>query len=367
MSGNAYGKLFTVSTFGESHGKALGCIVDGCPPGIEISEEEIQVELDLRKPGTSKFTTQRREPDQVQILSGVFEGKTTGTPIGMLIENTDQRSKDYGDIAQKFRPAHADYGYTQKYGFRDYRGGGRSSARETAMRVAAGAIAKKFLASKGILIRGYLSQLGPVKIDKIDWDQVKQNPFFCPDVDKVSEMEDYMNALRKEGDSIGAKITVVASGLKPGLGEPVFDRLDSELAHALMSINAVKGVEIGDGFDVVEQKGSQHRDEITPQGFLSNHAGGVVGGISTGQDVIAHIALKPTSSITVPGKTIDLDGNPTELITKGRHDPCVGIRATPIAEAMMALVIVDHYLRHQAQNSDVQCSTPVVPAQAPDA
>jgi len=362
MSGNTFGKLFSVTTFGESHGVALGCIVDGCPPGIEISEEEIQVELDLRKPGTSKFTTQRREPDQVKILSGIFEGKTTGTPIGLLIENTDQRSKDYGDIAKKFRPAHADYGYTQKYGFRDYRGGGRSSARETAMRVAAGAIAKKFLASKGIEVRGYLSQLGPVKAEKLDWDQVRQNPFFCPDVDKVSEMEDYMNAIRKEGDSIGAKISVVASGLKPGLGEPIFDRLDADLAHALMSINAVKGVEIGDGFDVVEQKGSEHRDELTPEGFLSNHAGGVVGGISTGQDVVAHIALKPTSSITVTGKTVDVDGNLTDLITKGRHDPCVGIRATPIAEAMMALVITDHYLRHRGQNADVECTTPIIPA-----
>lgn len=363
MSGNTFGKLFSVTTFGESHGVALGCIVDGCPPGIEISEEEIQVELDLRKPGTSKFTTQRREPDQVKILSGVFEGKTTGTPIGLLIENTDQRSKDYGDIAKKFRPAHADYGYTQKYGFRDYRGGGRSSARETAMRVAAGAIAKKFLASKGIEVRGYLSQLGPVKAEKLDWEQVRQNPFFCPDADKVSEMEDYMNAIRKEGDSIGAKISVVASGLNPGLGEPIFDRLDADLAHALMSINAVKGVEIGDGFDVVEQKGSEHRDELTPEGFLSNHAGGVVGGISTGQDIVAHIALKPTSSITVTGKTVDVDGNLTELITKGRHDPCVGIRATPIAEAMMALVITDHYLRHRGQNADVVCTTPIIPAE----
>lgn len=364
MSGNSFGKLFTVTTFGESHGVALGCILDGCPPGIEITEEEIQVELDLRKPGTSKFTTQRREPDQVKILSGIFEGKTTGTPIGMIIENTDQRSKDYGDISQKFRPAHADYGYTQKYGFRDYRGGGRSSARETAMRVAAGAIAKKFLAAKGIEVRGYLSQLGPVKAEKFDWEQVRQNPFFCPDVDKVPEMEAYMNALRKEGDSIGAKITVVATGVKPGLGEPVFDRLDADLAHALMSINAVKGVEIGDGFDVVEQKGSEHRDEMTPQGYLSNHSGGVLGGISSGQDIIAHIALKPTSSITVPGKTIDVNGEQTELITKGRHDPCVGIRATPIAEAMMAIVLADHYLRHRGQNADVNCTTPVIPPQA---
>ena len=363
MSGNTFGKLFTVTTFGESHGVALGCIVDGCPPGIEITEEEIQVELDLRKPGTSKFTTQRREPDQVKILSGIFEGKTTGTPIGMLIENTDQRSKDYGDIAKKFRPAHADYGYTQKYGFRDYRGGGRSSARETAMRVAAGAIAKKFLASKGIQVRGYLSQLGPIKAEQLDWDQVRQNPFFCPDPNKVAEMETYMNELRREGDSIGAKISVVASGLQPGLGEPIFDRLDADLAHALMSINAVKGVEVGDGFDVVDQKGSEHRDEITPDGFLSNHAGGVVGGISTGQDLVAHIALKPTSSITVPGKTIDIDGNATDLITKGRHDPCVGIRATPIAEAMVALVLTDHFLRHRGQNSDVHSTTPVVPSE----
>ncbi|EAT13617.1 chorismate synthase [Bermanella marisrubri] len=364
MSGNTFGKLFSITTFGESHGKALGCILDGCPPGIEITEEEIQKELDLRKPGTSRYTTQRREPDQVKILSGVFEGKTTGTPIGMLIENTDQRSKDYGDIAQKFRPAHADYGYTQKYGFRDYRGGGRSSARETAMRVAAGAIAKKFLASKGIQVRGYLSQLGPIKAEQFDWNQVHQNPFFCPDESKVSEMEDYMNALRKEGDSIGAKISVVASGLQPGLGEPIFDRLDADLAHALMSINAVKGVEIGDGFDVIEQKGSEHRDEMTPEGFLSNHAGGVIGGISSGQDIVAHIALKPTSSITVPGKTIDIGGNATDLITKGRHDPCVGIRATPIAEAMMAIVLADHYLRHRGQNADVECSTPVIPGQA---
>jgi len=364
MSGNTFGKLFTVTTFGESHGLALGCILDGCPPGIEISEEEIQVELDLRKPGTSKFTTQRREPDQVKILSGVFEGKTTGTPIGMLIENTDQRSKDYGDISQKFRPSHADYGYTQKYGFRDYRGGGRSSARETAMRVAAGAIAKKFLASKGIEVRGYLSQLGPVKAEKFDWAQVRQNPFFCPDADKVPEMEAYMNALRKEGDSIGAKISVVASGVQPGLGEPIFDRLDADLAHALMSINAVKGVEIGDGFDVVEQKGSEHRDEMTPQGFLSNHSGGVIGGISSGQDIVAHIALKPTSSVTVPGQTIDVNGESTDLITKGRHDPCVGIRATPIAEAMMAIVLADHYLRHRGQNADVNCTTPVIPSQA---
>lgn len=360
MSGNTFGKSFTVTTFGESHGLALGAIVDGCPPGIPLTEEDIQIDLDRRKPGTSRFTTQRREDDKVKILSGVFEGKTTGTPIGLLIENTDQRSKDYGNIASTFRPAHADYGYTQKYGFRDYRGGGRSSARETAMRVAAGSIAKKVLAAKGIQIRGYLSELGPIKIEQFDWEQVHQNPFFCPDANKAKEMEDYINQLRKEEDSVGAKISVVATGLFPGLGEPVFDRLDAELAHALMSINAVKGVEIGDGFAVVSQKGSEHRDELTPEGFVSNHAGGIVGGISTGQDIIAHIALKPTSSITIPGRSIDVDGNPIEVVTKGRHDPCVGVRATPIAEAMMAIVLCDHLLRHRAQNADVQCTTPII-------
>jgi len=362
MSGNTFGKSFTVTTFGESHGLALGAIVDGCPPGIALTEADLQADLDRRKPGTSKFTTQRREPDQVKILSGVFEGKTTGTPIGLLIENTDQRSKDYSNIAKTFRPAHADYAYNQKYGFRDYRGGGRSSARETAMRVAAGAIAKKVLAAKGIEVRGYLSQLGPIAIDSanFDWNEVANNPFFCPDASKVAEMEDYMNALRKECNSVGAKISVVASGLMPGLGEPIFDRLDAELAHALMSINAVKGVEIGDGFDSVAQKGTEHRDEMTPKGFLSNHAGGIVGGISTGQDIIAHMALKPTSSITIPGRSIDSDGNEIEVVTKGRHDPCVGIRATPIAEAMMAIVLTDHLLRHRGQNGDVQCETPVI-------
>jgi len=366
MSGNTYGKLFTVTTFGESHGQALGAIVDGCPPGIEISEADLQADLDRRKPGTSRHTTQRREPDQVKILSGVFEGKTTGTPIGLLIENTDQRSKDYSNIAATFRPAHADYAYTQKYGFRDYRGGGRSSARETAMRVAAGAIAKKVLAQKGIEVRGYLSQLGPIKAEAFDWNEVHNNPFFCPDASKVAEMETYMDKLRKECNSIGAKISVVATGLKPGLGEPIFDRLDAELAHALMSINAVKGVEIGDGFDVVEQKGTEHRDEMTPEGFLSNHAGGIVGGITTGQDIVAHIALKPTSSMALPGRSIDIDGNPIEVITKGRHDPCVGIRATPIAEAMMAIVLVDHLLRDRGQNADVNCTTPVIAGQAPE-
>lgn len=366
MSGNTFGKLFTVTTFGESHGLALGAIVDGCPPGIELCEADLQADLDRRKPGTSKFTTQRREPDQVKILSGVFEGKTTGTPIGLLIENTDQRSKDYSNIEETFRPAHADYAYNQKFGFRDYRGGGRSSARETAMRVAAGSIAKKFLASKGIQVRGYLSQLGPIKAEAFDWQQVEQNPFFCPDVNKVPEMEEYMTELRREGNSIGARISVVASGLMPGLGEPIFDRLDAELAHALMSINAVKGIEIGAGFDCIEQKGTEHRDEMTPEGFLSNHAGGVLGGISTGQDIVAHIALKPTSSLVIPGKSINTRGEAIEVVTKGRHDPCVGIRATPIAEAMMAIVLMDHYMRHRAQNADVICETAPIAAQAPD-
>lgn len=362
MSGNTIGKLFTVSSFGESHGKALGCIVDGCPPGLEISEEDIQIDLDRRKPGTSRFTTQRREADIVQILSGVFEGKTTGTSIGMLIENTDQRSKDYSKIMDRFRPMHADYTYSQKYGIRDYRGGGRSSARETAMRVAAGAIAKKYLKQlHGIEIRGYLSQLGPIKAESFDWEQVSQNPFFCPDINKVAEMEDFMNKLRKSGDSIGAKISVVATGVMPGLGEPVFDRLDAEIAHAMMGINAVKGVEIGAGFDAINQRGSEHRDELTPEGFTSNNAGGILGGISSGQDIVTHIALKPTSSVLIPGKTIDVDGNATEVITTGRHDPCVGIRATPIAEAMLAIVLMDHLLRNRGQNADVNSSTPVIP------
>lgn len=354
MSGNTFGKLFCVTTFGESHGPALGCIVDGCPPGLEITAEEIQLELDRRKPGTSRYTTQRREADEVKILSGVFEGKTTGTPIGLLIENTDQRSKDYANIAEQIRPAHADYTYWAKYGLRDYRGGGRSSARETAMRVAAGAIAKKWLKQQfGIEVRGYLSQLGPIKVESLDWSQVDQNPFFCPDASKVPEMEDYMQALIKEGDSIGARISVHASGVPAGLGEPIFDRLDADLAHALMSINAVKGVEIGAGFASVEQKGTEHRDEITQEGFQSNNAGGVLGGISSGQELIAHIALKPTSSLRIPGKSLDTNGNPIEVVTKGRHDPCVGIRATPIAEAMMALVLIDHVMRQRAQNGDV--------------
>lgn len=365
MSGNTFGKSFTVTTFGESHGLALGCIIDGCPPGLPLTEEDIQIDLDRRKPGQSRFTTQRREDDVVKILSGVFEGKTTGTPIGLIIENTDQRSKDYSNIKDQFRPAHADYTYMHKYGVRDYRGGGRSSARETAMRVAAGAVAKKYLkAVAGIEIRGYLSQLGPIKIESVDWEEVGRNPFFCPDASKVPEMEEFMKALNKEGDSIGAKITVVATGVKPGLGEPIFDRLDAEIAHALMSINAVKGVEIGDGFEVVNQRGTQHRDEMTAEGFISNHAGGILGGISSGQDIVAHIALKPTSSLHIPGKSIDVNGEPVEVITKGRHDPCVGIRATPIAEAMLAMVLIDHFLRNRAQNADVQITVPVIPSQA---
>ena len=363
MSGNSIGKLFTVTTFGESHGPAIGCIVDGCPPGLALSEADLQGDLDRRKPGTSRYTTQRREEDQVKILSGVFEGKTTGTPIGLLIENTDQRSKDYTNISEQFRPGHADYTYHMKYGLRDYRGGGRSSARETAMRVAAGGIAKKYLKERlGIEIRGYLSQLGPIKAEKLIWEEVGNNPFFCPDPDKVPEMEAYMDALRKEGDSVGARINVVATGVPPGLGEPIFDRLDAELAYALMSINAVKGVEIGGGFDCVEAKGTQFRDEITPAGFLSNHAGGILGGISSGQDIIASIALKPTSSLHLPGRSVNVRGEPVEVVTKGRHDPCVGIRATPIAEAMMAIVLMDHYLRHRAQNGDVVTELKPIPA-----
>ncbi len=363
MSGNTIGKLFTVTSFGESHGPAIGCVVDGCPPGIELCEGDLQVDLDRRKPGTSRYTTQRKEDDCVEILSGVFEGKTTGTSIGLLIRNKDQKSKDYSNIAQTFRPAHADYTYQQKFGFRDYRGGGRSSARETAMRVAAGGIAKKFLRSVyGIDIRGYLSQLGPIKAAKFDWDVVETNPFFCPDIDKVSEMESFMQTLNKRGDSIGARINVVAMGVPPGWGEPVFDRLDADIAAAMMGINAVKAVEIGDGFAVVEQHGSEHRDELTPSGFKSNHAGGVLGGISSGQDILVSMALKPTSSIRLPGDSIDTRGNPIEVITTGRHDPCVGIRATPIAEAMLAIVLMDHALRHRGQNADVRSTTPNITA-----
>jgi chorismate synthase len=365
MAGNTIGKLFTVTSFGESHGPALGCVVDGCPPGLELDASDLQPDLDRRKPGKSRFTTQRREDDEGRILSGVFEGVTTGTPIGLLIENTDQRSKDYSNIKDTFRPAHADYTYNQKYGFRDYRGGGRSSARETAMRVAAGAIAKKYLALQGIRIRGYLAQLGPVIAERLDWDVVESNPFFCPDPDKIAEMEEFMAALNKRGDSIGARINVVASGVMPGLGEPVFDRLDADIAAAMMGINAVKGVEIGAGFQSVAQYGSEHRDLLTPEGFVGNNAGGVLGGISSGQDITVSLALKPTSSIRQPGATIDTAGNAVEVATHGRHDPCVGIRATPIAEAMLAIILMDHFLRNRAQNAETQCVTPVIEPAAP--
>lgn len=360
MSGNTLGTLFTVTTAGESHGPALVAIVDGCPPGLELDASDLQRDLDRRKPGTSRHTTQRQEPDEVEILTGVFEGRTTGCPIGLLIRNTDQKSKDYSAIKDLFRPAHADYTYHHKYGVRDYRGGGRSSARETAMRVAAGSIARKYLASQGITVRGYMSQLGPIEIPFKSWDSVDQNAFFSPDPDKVQELEAFMDQLRRDQNSVGARITVVAEGVPPGLGEPIFDRLDAELAYALMSINAVKGVEIGAGFASVAQLGTEHRDELTPEGFTSNNAGGVLGGISSGQPIIAHLALKPTSSITTPGRSIDIHGNPVEVITKGRHDPCVGIRATPIAEAMVAMVLMDHVLRHRAQNADVKVSTPVL-------
>jgi chorismate synthase len=361
VSGNSFGKSFVVTTFGESHGLALGCVIDGCPPGMDLSEEDIQGDLDRRRPGRNKHTTQRNEPDRVKILSGVFKGKTTGTPIGLLIENTDQRSKDYGDIKDKFRPGHADYTYQQKYGIRDYRGGGRSSARETAMRVAAGAIARKYLAeSAGIDIRGFVSQLGPIHLEPRDLSIIDDNAFFCADPDKLDELDAFMTALREEGDSIGAKISVLVRHMPVGLGEPVFDKLEADLAHGLMSINAVKGVEVGAGFAAVEQRGSQHRDEMTQSGFSKNDAGGTLGGISSGQDLLVSIALKPTSSISKPGKTIDKSGEETEIVTRGRHDPCVGLRATPIAEAMVALVLVDHLLRNRAQNADVLSETPVI-------
>jgi len=363
VSGNSFGTNFIVTTFGESHGVALGAVIDGCPPGMPLDAADIQHDLDRRRPGRSRHTTQRNEPDQVRILSGVFEGLTTGTPIGLMIENTDQRSKDYGDIKDKFRPGHADYTYHQKYGIRDYRGGGRSSARETSMRVAAGAVARKYLKQRlGITITGYLSQLGPIRLDAVDLSIVDDNPFFCADPARLDELARFMDELREEGDSIGARISVLASGLPPGLGEPVFDKLEADVAKGLMSINAVKGVELGAGFAAVEQRGSQHRDEIGPDGFSKNDAGGTLGGISSGQDLLASIALKPTSSISVPGKTIDRSGQETRIVTKGRHDPCVGLRATPIAEAMVALVLIDHYLRHRAQNADVSTDTPVITA-----
>ena len=363
MAGNTFGKVFTVTSFGESHGPALGCIVDGCPPGLELSEADIQVDVERRRSGTSQYTSQRHETDKVRILSGLFEGKTTGTPIGMMVENEDQRSRDYDKIKDRFRPGHADYTYQQKYGFRDYRGGGRSSARETVMRVAAGAIARKFLAQRlHVKIQGYLSQMGPIVIDPVNPSSAYDNPFFCPDPSRIKQLEQLIWTLREAGDSIGARVTVIAKGVPPGLGEPVFERLDADLASAMMGINAVKGVEIGAGFKAVVQRGSEHRDELTPQGFKSNNAGGVLGGISSGQDIVVSIALKPTSSITLPGDTIDVHGNAAKIVTTGRHDPCVGIRATPIAEAMLAIVLMDHYLRSRAQCADVVATTPVITA-----
>jgi chorismate synthase len=361
MSGNTIGKLFTVTTFGESHGPAMGCIVDGCPPGLELAESDVQRDVDRRRTGTSHFVSQRREADQVRILSGVFEGRTTGTPIGILIENSDARSRDYDKLKDRFRPGHADYTYQQKYGLRDHRGGGRSSARETVMRVAAGAIARKYLAERlGVRISGYLSRIGPLAIEPVAPEFAYQNPFFCPDPARIKELEELMWKVREQGDSVGARVTVIATGVPPGLGEPVFDRLDADLAYAMMSVNAVKAVEIGAGVRSAEQKGSEHRDELTPTGFKSNNAGGVLGGISSGQDVIVHVTLKPTSSIQVPGETIDIEGRAVEVVTTGRHDPCVGLRATPICEAMLALVLMDHFLRHRAQNADVTSATPVI-------
>ncbi|TVT78106.1 MAG: chorismate synthase [Denitromonas halophila] len=369
MSGNRLGKLFCVSSFGESHGPAIGCVVDGCPPGLAITEADIQAELDRRKPGTSRHVTQRREPDTVEILSGVYEGLTTGTPIALLIRNQDQRSKDYSNIAETFRPGHADYGYWQKYGIRDPRGGGRSSARETAVRVAAGAIARKWLTERyGIVIRGYMAQLGPIEIPFKAWEDLdaEGNAFFAPNLAMVPELDAYMDELRKSGDSIGARINVVATGVPVGWGEPVYDRLDADIVHAMMSINAVKGVEIGAGFDSVVQRGTEHSDEMTPAGYLTNHAGGVLGGISSGQDVMVSMAIKPTSSIRLDRRSINKAGEPVIVNTHGRHDPCVGIRATPIAESMLALVLMDHALRHRAQNADVVCATPKIAGLAPE-
>lgn len=361
MAGNTLGTLFRVTTYGESHGPAIGAVVDGCPPGLPLDVADIQPDLDRRRPGSSRHHSPRREPDEVQILSGVFEGLTTGTPIGLQILNVDQKSKDYSDIKDKFRPGHADYTYQQKYGIRDYRGGGRSSARETAMRVAAGAIARKYLRERlGVEVYGYLAQLGPIRLNCIDRAAIHANPFFCGEPARLEELESYMDALRKEGDSIGARVNIVATGVPPGLGEPVFDKLEADIAHALMSINAVKGVELGDGFAVVTQKGSEHRDEIAVGGFLKNSAGGILGGISSGQDIRASIALKPTSSIRLSGATVDRQGSAAEIITLGRHDPCVGLRATPIAEAMLAIVLLDHYLRQRGQNADVKSEVPVI-------
>jgi chorismate synthase len=366
VSGNSFGKLFTLTTFGESHGAALGAIIDGCPPGLALSEEDLQRDVERRRTGQSPHTSQRHEPDTVRILSGLFAGRTTGTPIGLLIDNVDARGRDYTHLSDRFRPGHADYTYQQKYGVRDYRGGGRSSARETVMRVAAGAIARKYLAERlGVRIYGYLAQMGSIALEPVRPESAYDNPFFCPDPSRLAELEALLWQVRAQGDSLGARVTVVATGVPPGLGEPVFDRLDADLAHAMMSINAVKGVEIGSGFRVVELKGSENRDELTPEGFLSNHAGGILGGISSGQDVVVSLALKPTSSIQVPGRSIDIAGAPVEVQTKGRHDPCVGLRATPIAEAMLALVLMDHYLRHRAQNADVVSPTPRIPARPP--
>ena len=358
MAGNTIGKLFTVTTSGESHGPGMAAIVDGCPPGMELSEEDIQQELEKRRPGTSRFTSQRKEPDQVKIMSGIFEGKTTGTPINLVVGNVDQKSKDYSAIKDKFRPGHADYSYYHKYGIRDYRGGGRSSARETVMRVAAGAIAKKYLKERlGMEIYGYLSQLGSISVELKEKDFIGANPFFAGDPEKIEELESFMDQLRRDGDSIGAKINILATQVPVGLGEPVFDKLEADIAHALMSINAVKGVEIGAGFSVVTQRGSEHRDEIDSSGFKQNNSGGTLGGISSGQDILASIALKPTSSIIKPAETINKSGEETEIVTKGRHDPCVGLRATPIAEAMLAITLMDHYLRHRAQNADVDVTS----------
>jgi chorismate synthase len=365
MAGNTFGRLFSVTSFGESHGPAIGCVVDGCPPGMDLSAEDIQKDLDRRKPGTSRHVTQRQESDTVEILSGVFEGKTTGTPIALLIRNEDARGRDYGNLVDTFRPGHADYTYWQKYGIRDHRGGGRASARETAVRVAAAAIARKWLAEKyGIVIRGYLSRLGQIEIPFKTWSAVSANPFFAADPDVVPKLEAFMDELRKSGDSVGAAITTVAEHVPVGLGGPVYAKLDADLAAAMMSINAVKGVEIGSGFTSVTQRGSQHGDELTPEGFLSNHAGGILGGISTGQNIVVTIGIKPTSSVRLPRRSIDKQGNPVTVETSGRHDPCVGIRATPIAEAMMALVLMDHALLHRAQNADVTTPTPKIAGSA---